>query len=162
MSSSSAHTGTLKPAVALPRPSLMPLEVTAAALAVLVHSISNSLCHFLKSQVTFTPADLCAAPPPTTPGPLISDHLTVRAPRPNTRMDAGVNPPPSLLCGVQLSCVCDAVMGSARRCRGLNWPLSLHAVTLGRVQVKPRMCLCCCCDLKSHTLAQLPQEAPVT
>lgn len=48
---------------------MMPLKVTAAALSVLVHSISNSLCHFLKSQVTFTPDDLCAptAPPPPLP-----------------------------------------------------------------------------------------------
>lgn len=38
----------------------MPLKVTAAALSVLVHTISNSLCHFLKSQVTFTPVDPAA------------------------------------------------------------------------------------------------------
>lgn len=37
--------------------SMMPLNVTAAALSVLAHSISNSLCHFLKSQVTFTTVD---------------------------------------------------------------------------------------------------------
>lgn len=67
---------------------MMPLEVTAAALSVLVHSISNSLCHFLKSQVTFTPADLCAVPRHPVPLLLLPlgtahqrrrDHLTASA-----------------------------------------------------------------------------------
>lgn len=37
--------------------SMTPLKVTAAALSVLVHEISISLCHFLKSQITFTSPD---------------------------------------------------------------------------------------------------------
>lgn len=140
---------------------MMPLKVTAAALSVLVHSISNSLCHFLKSQVTFTPDDLRApTAPPTSPPPVRLDHLTVRAPRRNARMDGVVNPPQSLLCRVQPSCACDAVMSSPRGCRGLNWPFGLDAVRLGRVQVKRRMRLSCLCDLKSHPLARLPQVAP--
>lgn len=46
--------------MALKNQSVMLLKVTAAALTVLVHTISNSLCHFLKSQVTFTPVDPAA------------------------------------------------------------------------------------------------------
>lgn len=145
---------------------MMPLKVTAAALSVLVHSISNSLCHFLKSQVTFTPDDLRAptSPPPV---PLLralirGDLITWLCERlaENARMDGVVNPPQSLLCRVQPSCACDAVMSSLRGCRGLNWPFGLDAVRLGRVQVKRRMRLSCWCDLKSHTLARLPQVAP--
>lgn len=54
----------LKPVVVLLKQSMMPLKVTAAALSVLVHGISNSLCHFLKSQVTFTSVDPSALIPP--------------------------------------------------------------------------------------------------
>lgn len=39
---------------------LMPLKVTAAALAVLVHNISHFHCHLLKSQFTFILVDLSA------------------------------------------------------------------------------------------------------
>lgn len=46
-----------KPVVELLKQSMMPLKVTAAALSVLVHGISDSLCHFLKSQVTVTSVD---------------------------------------------------------------------------------------------------------
>lgn len=108
-------------------------------------------------------------PPPHLPSPCAFaesahqrrlDHLTVRAPPRNARMDGIVNPPQSLLCRVQPSCACDAVMSSPRGCRGLNWPFGLDAVRLGRVQVKRRMRLSCWCDLKSHTLARLPQVAP--
>lgn len=146
---------------------MMPLKVTAAALSVLVHSISNSLCHFLKSQVTFTPDDLRAPPHPPPPVPLLrapirSDLITwlcERLAKAPGWTAASIRRNGSL-CGVQLSCACDAVMSSPPGCRGPNWPFGLDAVRLGRVQVKRGMRLSCCRDLKSHTLARLPQVAP--
>lgn len=49
--------GLLYSVMVLLKQSMTPLKVTAAALSVLVYDVSNSLCHFLKSQITFTSFD---------------------------------------------------------------------------------------------------------